>query len=76
LADGIDGALIETGAKTALKPDVPDRAVAPHDDFELDVAADPATAGVLGIVGFHFAKQRWRRDAAAWPKWSSARSAS
>jgi hypothetical protein len=73
---GIDGALIEAGSKTALKPDVPDCAVASHDNLELDVAADPATARVLGIVGFHFTKQRWWRNAAARPKWSSARSAS
>ena len=76
MPDGIDGALIETGAKTALKSDVADRAVASHDNLELDVAADPATASVLGIVGFDFAEQRRRRDAAARPKWSSARSAS
>ena len=48
--------LIEAGAETAQQPHVADGAVTAHDNLELDIAGDASTTGILGVVGFDFAK--------------------
>ena len=62
----------EAAGEALQNPDVADRSVAPHDDFEHDVAGDAALPCVLGVVGLHLAKQAGRLDPAAGPIRSAA----
>ena len=59
-------------AQPADHLDVAHRAIAPHHDLEFDFAFDVRATSLIRVVGFHFAQQAWRLDAAPGPKRSAA----
>jgi hypothetical protein len=61
------GALIEAGAETVKHPDIADRPVAAHHDFEQDIARQTPLARFLGVLSLHLAQKPWRLDTAAGP---------
>ena len=65
LAHGLDGAVAQPAAQSAQHLHVADRAVAPHHNLELHFAFDVAAPRLVRVVGFHFAQQPRRFNAAA-----------
>src|SRR3954467_7658402 len=59
-------ALVEPGAQPVQQPHVADRAVALHDDLELDVPFDAALAAFFRVIRLHLANDRGRGDAGPW----------
>src|SRR3954470_10127684 len=57
--------LVEPGAQPVQQPHVADRAVALHDDLELDVPFDAALAAFFRVIRLHLAHDRGRGDAGA-----------
>src|SRR3954468_24489810 len=65
LSHRVHCALIEPGAQPVQQPHVADRAVALHDDLELDVSFDAALAAFFRVIRLHLANDRGRGDAGA-----------
>src|SRR5262249_29444808 len=58
-------AIVQSRLQALQHLDLADRAVAPHDDLEHDIARDAALPRVFGVIGTHFAQKTRRLDAAA-----------
>src|SRR6185295_5576883 len=75
LAHRADRPIVETRPEAVKEFHLADRAITPHDDFEHDFAGERALPRGLGVVGFDFAQQPRRGDAAAGTVRSAARPA-
>ena len=67
-----DCTLIEAGAESLEYSHVADAPVMTHDNFEQNVASDPATPRVLGVIGLYFVEQPGRFNPATRPIRASA----
>src|SRR5205823_822507 len=67
LAHRLRRTIVEAGAEALQHLDVADRSIAPDDDLQDYFPGEPATPRLLGVVGFHFAQNAWRRNPAAGP---------
>src|SRR5204862_3326784 len=72
LPDGVRGLGVESAGQALKDAYVADRAVAPDDDFEHDLALQSLPPRFLGIVGAHFLDETRRLNAAAGPIRSAA----
>ena len=65
MPNGLHGSIVQAACETTQNLDVADSAVAPHHDFEDDIAAESALPCILRIVRAHLSQETRWLDAAA-----------
>jgi hypothetical protein len=72
LANRGDSTLIQAGATSLEDRYVANGTIAPHDNFENDIAGDSTAPRLVGVLGLHLAQQSRRFDSTARPERATA----